>query len=247
MNLPKSWNDITINQFIQLRQIKKEDYASYYTYKVEELSVLYDISVDDEFWMDIDVDKLKVKIDEFKWLDKSPTTSFKNETNGFRFIGFNNLKVGEFIDLDYLFAINYYDKLPDICSILYRKFRVNEWGHIELEPREFDNDERYNEFLELPITDVYGIISGYLSFKNKFMDAYNNLLNEPDLPDEVEDDEEEDDNKLSKDMTELYTKWSWESLIYEFANRDITKFNEVLGLSLIFFFNIQSMKKDLKL
>jgi len=51
------------------------------------------------------LNELKVKIDEFKWLDKPPTTSFKNETNGFRFIGFNNLKVGEFIDLDYLFAI----------------------------------------------------------------------------------------------------------------------------------------------
>jgi len=43
-----------------------------------------------------------------------------------------------------------------------------------------------------------GIISGYLSFKNKFMDAYNNLLNEPDLPGEVIDDEEEDDNKIIK-------------------------------------------------
>jgi hypothetical protein len=40
------------------------------------------------------------------------------------------------------------------------------------------------------------------------------------------------------------SKWAWEKTIYILANEDITNMEKVLGMNLIFAFNMLSMKKD---
>ncbi len=56
-----------------------------------------------------------------------------------------------------------------------------------MEGYDYDLYTRAEQFLELAITDVYGIIPEYLKFRDKFLDNYRNLF--VDADDKLTDDE----------------------------------------------------------
>lgn len=248
MELPKSWLDITVDQFIQLKNINSSDFDTNISYKIEQICILLDISIDDGYWDDKCVDDLNDLCLKLIWMSKEPNTNFKRDINNLKFKEFNTLTVGEWIDLENLFSINYHVKLPEICSILYRQYKYDEWEHLIIEPRNYDENERALSFYNLPITDIIGVISSYLQYKNKFIDAFSNMLNEKDdYKEDILDEEMDEDEKKAASEGKLNQKWAWERLIYEFSGCDSTKFDEVVNLPLIFFFNQLSMKKDLKI
>jgi hypothetical protein len=145
--------------------------------------------------------------------------------------------------LEYVFSLNYIEKLPNICAILYRQIKLDDFGNKQIEGREYNEAERANRFLDLAIPEVFGVLQNYLSFKKKFMETFEELFLEPDFePIEAEE-------KTKDDITKekLLVKWSWERTIYMLANEDVLKFNEVVKLPLVFVFNMLSMKKDLKI
>jgi hypothetical protein len=152
----------------------------------------------------------------------------------------------EYIDLDYYFNNNYHTNLDKICAILYRQSNVNEWGEVVLEPYEYDINVRADKFLDLPITEVYGIVAEFLKFKENFLDVYSNLFNEA-------EDELTEDDKAAMEPDEIkeveaevkINKWSWERMIYGLTNGDITKTEAVGALPLTYVFNILGMKKEL--
>ncbi len=45
----------------------------------------------------------------------------------------------------------------------------------------------------------------------------------------------------------VFTKWSWEKLLYDLANEDLTKIDAVTDLPLVFVFNMLSMVEELQL
>lgn len=231
MNLPKNWSQIKVDQFIELHNLE-ESQGSLFLYQLEQLAILTDQDADD---IDITTDELVQYLTELRW-SRSEPKGLKHEINDKVFKGMD-LTLGEFIDLEHYFADDYVNNLPVIASILYRRHKVNEWGDRVLEPYKYNPKDRESEFLELPITDIYGLIPEYLKFRENVMKAYENLFS-PDLPDDGEMDEED----LNEEKKE--SKWSWELLLFSLANEDITKVDHITDLPLIFVFNFLSMRQE---
>ena len=81
------------------------------------------------------------------------------------------------------------------------------------------------------------------------MKTYANLFEPEFIEEENEEDTEDLTAEEKKEIQEeqKIKKWSWERLLYSICNEDLTKINQASDLSLIFVFNMLSMKKELNL
>lgn len=245
MKLPKSWNDITVEQFKELRSLNNEDFGSLFSYEIECLSILTDVDVDE--FDEMDIDELSNLIKQVTFIKKQPTNIYKNEVNNLTYIGLNDLKLGEFIDLEYYFANDYVKHLNYICSVLYRKTKLNEWEELIYEDYSFNIEKRKELFNELPITSVYGICSEYIKYRENFLKVYENLFNPIFDEDELDDAELDEEDLKEQEAEDKINRWSWEHTLYNLANEDVTKIKDVLELNLVFAFNILGMKKELEI
>ncbi len=245
LNLPSSWEDVSVSTFIELKEIESSDFGSILSYKMDKLFVLTETNIDSEIWDTIDTDRLAEINKQLSWIEKQPSTNFKEQVSEYIFKGLNTLTLGEFIDLDHLFSENYISNLPSICAILYRKTRTDEWNNKVIEPRTYNEKGRAKIFEEVKITDVFGIIQAYLSFKEAFMTAHENMFNEPEPLEPL--DLEEEENKEDIEKEKMLEKWSWERIIFMLGNDSILNFDAVTELPLVLVFNHLSMRKDLKI
>ena len=62
MKVPQSWNQITVNQFIELAKLEQVEFDSLFEMQVEMLSILSDEDPD-EFY-DLEIDELKQLIEQ---------------------------------------------------------------------------------------------------------------------------------------------------------------------------------------
>jgi hypothetical protein len=245
MNLPKQWSDVTIEQFIEISEIDKEQGA--YHYNSEILAIICNEPSDSI--EDMDIDDLFKLVAQCKWALSQPPNKYKTELLGMKVKPFNKLCLYEYIDLDYYFTNNYITNLANICGILYRQTKLNEWGEEIIEPYEYDCTIRADKFLDLPITEVYGLINEFLKFRDNFLNTYKNLFQGEEPPELSQEDkakltpeelkEEEADKKDSK--------WSWERMVYGLCNNDLTKSDKIGGLPLTYVFNMLGMKKELEI
>ena len=242
MLLPKKWSNISVEQFIEISQIDKDQGAN--GYNSDMLAILTEMSYDEID--ELDLDEMIKMVAQFKWATSQPSKQYKHELIGMQIKPLAKLCLFEYIDLDYYFNNNYHTNLDKICAILYRQSNVNEWGEVVLEPYDYDISVRAEKFLDLPITEVYGIVAEFLKFKENFLDVYSNLFNEA-------EDELTEDDKAAMEPDEIkeveaevkINKWSWERMIYGLTNGDITKTEAVGALPLTYVFNILGMKKEL--
>jgi len=242
MYLPKKWSNISLEQFIEISQIDKEQGAN--AYNSELISIVTDMTYDEVD--ELDLDDMVQMVNDMKWSNTQPSKQYKHELLGMKIKPLAKLCLFEYIDLDYYFNDNYHTNLDKICAILYRQSKVNEWGEVVLEPYDYDISVRAEKFIDLPITDVYGIVSEFLKFKDNFLDVYSNLFNEAE--DELTEDdkaamEPDEIKEVEKEVKE--NKWSWERMIYGLTNGDITKTEAVGALPLTYVFNMLGMKKEL--
>ncbi len=239
--LPKAWNQITIESFIELRTLSDED--GVFNYQIDVLCTLLDCYPED--LDDITIEELEDLLIEVKFIKGEPHKNYKNEIGVYQLKPFNKITLGEFISLESYFSDNYIQKLLNIVAILYRRVRVNEWGDNVLESYNYHSNDRLNWFLDFPITDVYGLLPEYIKFREDIIDQYKNLMSES-----YEDDFEPSENMDSEEQKELeeekkHKKWAWEQLIWSLCNEDLTKFHAVCELPLILVFNFLGMKKEL--
>lgn len=242
MYLPKKWSNISLEQFIEISEIDKEQGAN--GYNSELLAIVTDMSYDEIDELDLD-DMVKMVAD-MKWSNTQPSKQYKHELLGMKIKPLSKLCLFEYIDLDYYFNDNYHTNLDKICAILYRQTKVNEWGEVVLETYDYDIHIRAEKFLDLPITDVYGIVSEFLKFRENFLDVYKNLFGEAEeelTADDKASMEPEEIKEVEKEVKE--NKWSWERMIYGLTNGDITKSEAVGALPLTYVFNMLGMKKEL--
>ena len=242
MLLPKQWSDITLEQFIEISEIDKKQGAN--GYNSDLLAIVTDMSYDEID--ELDIDELIEMVADFKWSNTQPSKQYKHELLGMQIKPLSKLCLFEYIDLDYYFNDNYHTNLDKICAILYRQSKVNEWGEVVLETYDYDIHLRAEKFLDLPITEVYGVVSEFLKFKQNFLDVYSNLFNEAE--DELTEEdkaamEPEEIKEIEKEVKS--NKWSWERMIYGLTDGDITKTEAVGALPLTYVFNILGMKKEL--
>lgn len=241
--LPKKWSDISVDKFIEISDIDKE--LGPWHYNSEILSIITDEPI--ETIEDLEIDILNAYIDQCKWAMSQPSKQYKHNLLGMQIKPLAKLSLFEYIDLDYFFNNNYLKNIDKICAILYRQVKTNRWGEEILEPYDYDINIRADKFLDLPITDVYGIIHEFLKFRENFLDVYANLFGEVD--EITEEDRATLDVEEIKDLEQekKESKWSWERMLYGLTNGDITKTEAVGALPLTYVFNVLGMKKELNI
>jgi hypothetical protein len=238
MKLPKSWNDVTVEQYIEAR--KSVNIDSNFESQLELLGVLADVPTED--LEDLELDEFSSLLAKISFVQSEPNKMPAQSILGYQLKPLNKIKVEEFLDLEYYVTKDYIEYLPIICAILYKQTRIDEWKHLSYEPHEYDLEERSKEFLNLSINSVYGVVTSYLQWRENFLNTYSNLFDEPITEEDLQEVEPEDRKELEAEMQ--MSKWAWEKTIYILANEDITNMEKVLGMNLIFAFNMLSMKKD---
>jgi hypothetical protein len=238
MKLPKSWNDVTVAQYIEARKSVNMD--SNFESQLELLGVLADVPTED--LEDLELDEFSTLLARISFVQSEPNKRAAQSILEYQLKPLNKIKVEEFLDLEYYVTKDYIENLPIICAILYKQTRVDEWKHLSYEPHEYDLEERSKEFLNLSINSVYGVVTSYLEWRENFLNTYSNLFDEPITEEDLQEVEPEDRKELEAEMK--MSKWAWEKTIYILANEDITNMEKVLGMNLIFAFNMLSMKKD---
>ena len=242
MYLPKKWSEITLEQFIEINEIDKEQGAN--GYNSELLAIVTDMSYDEID--ELDLDDMVQMVADMKWSNTQPSKQYKHELLGMKIKPLSKLCLFEYIDLDYYFNDNYHTNLDKICAILYRQTKVNEWGEVVLETYDYDIHVRAEKFLDLPITEVYGIVAEFLKFRDNFLDVYKNLFSEAEEELTAEDKAAMEPEEIKEVEAEVKNnKWSWERMIYGLTDGDITKTEAVGALSLTYVFNMLGMKKEL--
>lgn len=239
-NLPLSWKEVKLYQYQDLVSLNIEGKGIFEKY-IEYISILTETDVED--FEEMDIEDVSTIINSIKWLKTAPSTNYKTTIGDLHLIDLNKLTLGAYIDIEY-FKQDLFKNFHLILAILYRKTRLNEWGEIIYEPYSYDIEKRSEVLLDESINAVFGIINYYNNFKENFLKTYADLFNqtpsEEDL-DPIEDLSPEDLKELAKEKEK--ERWSWESLIYNLCDGDLTKYDKVLELPLIFVFNQISFKK----
>jgi hypothetical protein len=260
IELPKSWNEISIQTYLDILdfyKIYKDTEYDILEFNIELISIITNIDIDGDEINSLTIDDISSLINQLSFINQPPSSKFLIDISPeFKFKTFEALTLGEFIDIEFFFANNYIDNLTNILTILYRKYKTGPWNQIEFEPYDvIDYITRKNEFVEIPIGYVYGILNAYLQFRKEFTERYS-LIFEPEIEENDEDgvidprilqmmaENNEEKNELEE---KIQQKWSWESMIYQLANNDITKVNEITDLGLIFVFNMLALRKEMSL
>jgi hypothetical protein len=241
MHLPKSWSEIDVLQFKEIRELYT--IPEVFTREIEILAVLADVSSDE--LEDLDIEEVSALISEIKFVNSEPSKQYKHQVDDYHFKPLDKLTIGEYIDLEFYFSKDYNQHIGHIASIFYRQKSTNEWGVTIYEPYDFSPRVRYEFFEEYCINDIYGIVPEFIAFRENFMETYGNLFH-----DESDSEDEEEKPTTSQESKDLQLKkselkWGWERLVYSLCNEDLTKFKEVINLPLIMTFNMLAMKKEL--
>jgi len=238
LKLPKNWNQISVEQFLEIRRLSSED--GMFNYQIDVLSALTDSNISE--FEELDIDELTVLTEQIKWINSEPSKRYKNKLDKYVLKPFTKISLGEFIDLEHYFSNNYLDHFCHILALLYRRTSKNVYGDDIIEPYNYSPSDRLDWYLDYKITDVYGLIPEYIKFRENFTNTYTNLLVDVVPDDEVLDDA--DEIKEQKREQEKQ-KFAWESTIMALCNDDLSKFNDILDMSAVLVFNILGMKKTL--
>jgi hypothetical protein len=242
MKLPKSWNEITVSQWVELNSIDEEEFSSVFLQTLEGLSILSD--TDPEELEDLSPEELIELANQVSFIKREPSNKPNELVKGYRLKPFDALTLGEFIDIEHYIS-NITENFTLLLSILYKRWKTDEWGNLVFEPYVYNLASRKDTFNEVSINEVFGAVNNYVAYSNDFKQRYENLFNPV-----IEEDEgvELDAEDLKAEQEEkVFTKWSWEKLLYDLANQDLTKIDEVTDLPLVFVFNMLSMVEELQL
>lgn len=241
MNLPKSWNQITVSQYKELRVLGAP--SNFFEWQLDVLSILTDTDIDDMSLADCNKHFRSVQ-----WVKREPHHKFTKKIGDFTAIEFKEITFGQFLDLEH-YLQNEVEHFTTIASMFYRRTSVDEWGHVKYEPYNYDLKERGNKFNDLPITSIYGIVEGWKKHRNYLVtDAYSNLFEGEIDEEDLEGLSPEEIAEIRKEESEQqkFNKWSWEMIALDLAGGDYTKIKDVLNMKLIFVLNMLSMKADIK-
>ena len=243
MQLPSNWEEISVYQFQELRALNPSD--SVFEYYLDVLDIISDEDVDD-----LSVQEAQRLFNEVKWVRKEPHKVFQKEVCGYVAKPIKDVLLEEFLDLEYYMEKGILENMTTMAAIFYRKTKLNEWSRIVYEPYEYDAVRRGEEFLDLPITHIYGLVEDWLKYRHKLVgESYAELFDGGDISQEdLEALDPEERSQVIKEQNEQrrFTKWAWESVLDLLTQGDLTKYNDVLNMKLIFVLNQLSRLKETK-
>lgn len=241
-----NWNDITVEEWIDLEKLKNNE-LSFWTYQIERLSILCEVDSDDDIFDNLDIDDINKLIKEALFLDTPPNKNYKREIGEFSLMNLNKVTLGEWIDIDTYLTKDLLNNFTKLLAIVYKKKRVNDWGEIEWEPYNYDINKRSIEFEYINIGDVWGLIDYLVEWRNNILNNYKSVLTTDD-GDNLSDSEKEglseaDIKEIEFDLKKEKSKkdFSWMKFVYDLSNEDITKISHILGCNFILIMNTQLM------
>ncbi len=258
MYIPKSWNDIDIDTFIELHLLSKDNQMDEDELNINISSILLDLSIQEIEELNYEV--FKSIITDLGFLLTPPKDTYKQYIStpaGILYFNedFNQYTIGEFIDLNNLFNTGCIPNLKVILSILYRVKTIKKSLLYPDEYEKYGNWIYHREslFSEIKITDVYGIINKFIKYRENFFEIYQGLFEDPIDPDAEEPNlesmshSERNEYKKAEAKEKTLHKWNWDILLYKLANNDPLKLEEATNINLIQAFNTLSMQKELNL
>lgn len=247
-SLPSNWHQVTIAQYRELAELESEQLENKFELITEQLAILLDTSTDDDVLAVLDIDEMFEMFSKVQWLQSPIPKSIAEEHNGLRLKKWNDLTLGEFIDIENLVVQDPHNNIEKLCAIVYRQYKTDDWGKQQLEPYQYDVFDRAEQFLSMPITKGLGLLTSYMDFRKSFMGSYDSLFQPEDSKQEAIEGEEELtglellNHKKEVRKQQQLAKWSWESTIWNLSNQDITKFEQIFNTKLILVFNVLSMR-----
>lgn len=255
----KSWRDLTVNQFIEINTFDKKNEMDFI---INRLAVILDKPNDEIENLDYQ-DYIKIE-KELEWSVQPPKSQPQSKLSiqgiDFHLIpDFNQMTLGEFIDLEYYFQDGYIKNLTTILAILYRPLIREETilGPTIIEEYNVDPKYRAHIFEEISIDLVYGIIPKYLKWRTKLLADYHGLFNQNSDDDQDEIEDIKSNNKLSGvekaemlkaiDEERKQKKWSWTLFLYILADYDALKIEQASKLPILAAMNIYAMRQELQL
>ncbi len=241
MNLPKSWNEVRVEQWVELNSIDPQEFNSVFLQTLEGISILSD--TDPEELEDLSPEELIELASKISFIKREPSNTPKQAVKGFMLKPLDALTLGEFIDLEY-YSSQLATNFTLLLSILYKRWKRDEWGNLIFEPYSYSIMSRKDTFQDVSINEVFGAVNNYVNYSNDFKKRYENLFNPVIEEEEVELDEED---IKAEQQEKVFNKWSWEKLLYDLSNQDLTKVDAITDLPLVFVFNMLSMVEELQL
>ena len=247
--LPKNWYGVTVFQYQELVEIElRRSEMSTTEYFLEKVALFLDTSVDDELFDELDSQELFELINALSWTNSPVPVCNPVEISGMVPNKLDRLCLGEFIDLENL-TLETDQNLHKIAAILYKQTRKDSWNNIQVEPYDYDLEERSEIFLDAPLPGIYNMIKNWTSWRNNFLENYEELFQEEPV---AELDEDLEPHEIAEQRKQLQReknamKWSWENTIWNLCDKDITKMKDVFGLEVIFVFNMLAMRKSLEI
>ena len=240
-NIPKGWNEVTVEDFLELRSLETEEFVSFYSKQVSILSIL--CLVDETEFEEMDIDELGVLMSQLKWLHTQPSVDFKDTVDDLHMIELNKLTFGQFLDIEHFISDDYYKNINLIAAIVYGKQRIGEWGETLFEPYgKIDIWKRADTFKDILISDIFGIIHHILTWRQGIMDIYSNIF-QPTIDDKDSDDEMSAEDLKEEEDEQKLEKFYWQFLINDLTDNDVTKIGAVTDLPLIQVMNYITTKK----
>lgn len=256
---PKSWNDISVNQYIELNELDKtakEQKMIEDEFNIHLLSLITDSPLSDI--ENLEYEKFIKLLNQFKFIEKppinNPLSTIKIEDIDLNLIDFNSLELGAFIDLEHFVGLDYIENIKIIMAILYRQKLENKNPILfedEFEPYGNWIFKRSKLFGEISILQVYGVLISYLKWREKLLETYEGLFSGPieedntDIPNESVISKSE--RKKEEQKQRSIKKWSWNLLLYKLANGNPLYMNKASSINIIEAMNILAMKTELNL
>jgi hypothetical protein len=255
-----NWTNLTVNQFIELNELKREDFESDLEFNIVQLSIITNRSYEeiedipfnefaDYYLNNTKFLSTKIPIKNNKVIKVHDITLYK--------VNFNHLSVAEFIDLDNYTTDNYIGNLKLLLAIIYRQMIPSSNPLLYTSKIEEYGDWIYvrsNLFNDLPLVDIWGVIDEWLNYRSILFEKYDGLFDGGVPP---EDDANEDLSMLSGDEKTAYLegkkrdekikKWGWEIMVLRLADMSVVNMDKVYDLNMLTCLNSLSMKKELGL
>lgn len=257
--IPKSWDELKIYQLIELAKLEsfRDKYDSY-TFLFHQLCILLNIKMDDEYFYRLTDREIVEIIKQIKFLNKplnGKSERIRYKGVEYEPINLNNMLFAEWIEMEHYILNDYNLNSNRLMALYYRRYKVDEWGNIELEPYTFNVEERAELFNDLSLSKAP--IDKMIKFREQ---VYSTLLltrsviddeDNFDVPDALKPDKETKSRKTYRDRameeeedihTQLGKRYGYNKLLMDLAGDDIYKSYDLLKLPALYVFNMISMK-----
>lgn len=229
------WDLINTDTYLAILEIQNEESGLNLMY---ELSLLLLDDVDENNF----IEKYKSELD---YLNSSIVN--KPYNGDYSIYPLGHLSLGEWIDLDsYLGKRDYIKAL----AILFRASRLNEWGHTEYEPYNYNLEDRENYIRNIPVTQISGILEEVIQYRSNILTTYKDILSIS-RPEEEEDLSYLSSTEIIEIQSEiekqkLKEEYSWFNFLDVVSNSNWSYIKDILNLKHLVVFNMLRTKKIFK-